>query len=188
MKINANSISLGNVLVIEGKLMLVSKKPEHTKPGKGPAYIQLEMKDLKTGAKINQRLRSSEDVEKAFLEQIDYQFLYFEGENVVFMNLQNYDQISVPKELLGERVHYLAEDMIVKAELYEEQPIEIKLPEHVTVQVTETEPVVKGQTVSSSFKPAVIDNGLRVMVPQFVNADDKIIVRTSDSSYVERAK
>ncbi len=188
MKIGANSIGVGTVLLHDGKLMIVTKQPEHTKPGKGPAYVQLEMKDLKTGVKINERLRSADTVEKAFLEQVDHQFLYFEGENVVLMNLESYDQVSVARDLIGEKANFLVEDMIVKAEIYEEEILNVTLPEHVIVLVTETEPVIKGQTVSSSFKPAKIENGLRVMVPPFVSVDDRIVVRTSDSTYVERAK
>ena len=188
MKMSANSIRAGNVLMHNDRLYIVSKTPEHTKPGKGGAFVQVEMKDVKTGNKLNERFSSTENVERVRLDQKDFQFLYFEGDKIVLMDLESFEQIEVPEDFVGEKKAYLQDGMTVKLEMHETDPINIALPETVVLAISETEPVVKGQTAASSYKPAVMENGIRVMVPPFVNSDDKIVVRTDDNSYVERAK
>lgn len=188
MKINANSIRAGNILEHNGKLYVVSKTPDHTMPGKGGAYVQVEMKDLKTGTKINERFRSNENVTKAYVEQKDYQFLYMDDDAIHLMEEETFEQIQLSKDILGDKAKYLKEDMKVKVDFYETTPINIELPQSVVLTVAETEPVVKGQTAASSYKPAVLDNGMRVTIPPFINIGDKIVVSTETDSYLERAK
>lgn len=188
MKITANAIRAGNILVIDGVLWVVTKQPEHTKPGKGGAYVQVEMKNLKTGTKTNDRFSSSDYIEKAFLEQKDYQFLYYEGENLVFMDNENYEQITLSKDLLGDRLPFLLENMNVKVEFHGEEPLNVELPMNVTLTITETEPVIKGVTATATFKPAILENGAKVMVPAYIETGQRIVVRTEDVTYVERAK
>jgi elongation factor P len=187
MKINANSIRAGNILVHNGKLYVVSKTPDHTMPGKGGAFVQVEMKDLKTGTKINERFRSSEDVEKAFLDQREYQFLYID-DFINLMDTESFEQVQINKDLLGDKIGYLQEDMKVKVSLHEGKPIVIELPATVVLTIAETEPVVKGQTASGSYKPAILDNGMRITIPQFINAGDRVVVNTETDSYLEREK
>ena len=186
MKINGNQIRPGNVLDYQGKLWRVTKI-SHTQPGKGGAYTQAEMKDIVNGTKLNERFRSSETVERARLEQIPMQFLYDDGESLNFMNTENYEQISLPYDIAGDSRVWLTENMMVSIEMYESNPIGMELPEKITIKLIEAEPVVKGQTQSSSFKPAKAENGETVMVPQFVGADESIVINTADGSYVERA-
>jgi elongation factor P len=188
MKITANSIRAGNVLVLNGVLWVVTKQPEHTKPGKGGAYVQVEMKNLKTGTKSNERFSSGDYIEKAYLEQKDYQYLYPEGDNLVFMDNENYEQIILNKEILDERLPFLQENMIVKVEFYGEEPLNVELPMNVILTIVETEPVIKSATVTSTFKPAILENGVKVMVPPYIETGQKIVVRTEDITYVERAK
>jgi len=188
MKINANSIRLGTVLEHNNRLWVVVKNPEHTQPGKGGAYVQIEMKDIKTGTKLNERFSSSESVEKVRLEDKDYQFLYFEEDNLTLMDNETFEQISVNKSILGDQLPYLQDGMILNVELHNEEVITANVPEKITAVIAQTEPVIKGQTATSSFKPAILDNGVRIMVPPFINVDDKVIVRTTDSTYLERAK
>lgn len=184
---NVNSISIGNVIKFKNQYWIIAKK-EHVKPGKGGAFVQLEMKNVITGNKTNERFRAGEDVEKIALEEKEYQYQYDEGTNICLMNMENYDQESFDKELLGERVAFLTEGMEVKVCYCENTIVDIKLPDTVICDIRETEPTVKGQTAASSFKPAVLENGLRIMVPPFITTDDKIVVKTEDCSYVERAK
>jgi elongation factor P len=181
----ANSLSVGNVIRHKGKLCVVVKK-EHVKPGKGGAFIQAELKDIISGKKLNESFRSSEDVDRVILEETKYQYQYAEGENLVFMNLENYETQHFAKNLLGEKIAYLNDGMEVVACTCGDTIIEIRLPETVVLQVSETESVVKGQTAASSFKPAILENGVRIMVPPFVSSEDKVIVKTEDSTYVER--
>jgi elongation factor P len=188
MRINANSIRAGNVLEHNGKLWIVSKTPSWAMPGKGGAFVQVEMKDVKTGTKLHERFRSTEEVEKVRLDQKEYQFLYMEDEMMALMDNQTYEQISVHKEILGEKVAFLQDNMIVVVESYEDSPISITLPDVVVVRVAEADPVVKGQTASSSYKPALLENGLKILVPPFIEAGTRIVVKTEDTSYVERAK
>ncbi|XVN41004.1 MAG: elongation factor P [Rickettsia endosymbiont of Argas persicus] len=188
MKISANSIRTGNILVYNNDLWVVSKQPEHTQPGKGGAYVQVEMKNLKTGTKRNDRFSSSDYLEKAELEQKDYQFLYFEDNNIILMDTQSFEQIAVSKEILDEKLPFLAENMNVTVEFYNEKPLSIELPATVILEIIETDPVIKGATVTSSPKQATLTNGIKVKVPQYLEAGEKIVVKTEDSIYVERAK
>jgi elongation factor P len=186
MKINGNEIRPGNVIQHKGALW-VAVKTQHVKPGKGPAYAQVELKNVTEGTKLNERFRSSETVERVRLEQQDFQFLYAEGDILVFMNTDTYDQIELPKEFLEERAAFLQEGMKVSIESYEGKPLGVTLPDQVTLQVVEADPVVKGQTAASSYKPAVLENGVRVLVPPFVVAGEKVVVDTNELTYVRRA-
>jgi len=187
MKINGNEIRPGNVLQHQDGLW-VAVKTQHVKPGKGGAYAQVELKNLVNGSKLNERFRSSETVERVRLEQKDYQFLYAEGDMLVFMDTETYDQIELATEFVGERAAFLQDGMTVTVESHEGRPLGISLPEQVTLEVVETEPTIKGQTASSSYKPAVLDNGVRVMVPPFVAPGEKIVVDTAEVTYVRRAE
>ncbi|MCF8473742.1 MAG: elongation factor P [Emcibacter sp.] len=187
MKIDGNSIRPGNVIEHQGGLWL-AVKTQHTQPGKGGAYLQVELKNLRDGRKLNERFRSSEKVEQVRLEQTDYSYLYEIDGMYTFMDLETYEQIELNADIIGDQSDYLQDGMIVTIESYEGSPLSIRLPPNVILEIMETEPVVKGQTASSSFKPAVTDNGCRVMVPPFVNVGDKIVVNTEDGSYIERAK
>jgi elongation factor P len=184
---NVNSISLGNVIKYRDRFWIITKK-EHVKPGKGGAFIQVEMKDLMSGSKSNERFRAGEDVEKIAIEEIPYQYQYDEGKTICFMNLETFDQESFDKEILGERAKLLSEGMEVKICYCGTVIVEIKLPETVICAIRETEPTVKGQTAAASYKPAILENGIRIMVPPFITSEDKIVLKTDDCSYVERAK
>jgi elongation factor P len=186
MKINGNEIRPGNVIEHNGGLW-VAVKTNAVKPGKGGAYNQVELKNLIDGTKLNERFRSAETVERVRLEQKDYSFLYEQGEALVFMDLETYEQIELQKDFVGERAAFLKDGMTVTLEVYEEKPIGITLPPQVTLEIAEAEPVVKGQTASSSYKPAVLENGVRVMVPPFISAGEKIVVDTAEITYIRRA-
>lgn len=188
MKITANSIRAGHILVVNGVLWIVCKTPEHVKPGKGPAYLQIEMKNLKTGTKLNDRFSSSDYVEKAQLEQRDYNFIYPEDDKLVFMDNETFEQILLPKSILGERLPFLIENMNVKIEFHGEEALSVQLPLNVTLAIVETEPVIKGATATSTYKPAILENGARVMIPPYIETGTKIVVRTEDITFVERAK
>jgi elongation factor P len=177
MKINGNEIKPGNVLMHQDSLW-VAVKTDHVKPGKGGAFAQVELKNLLDGRKLNERFRAADKVERVRLEQKDHTFLYAE----------NYEQIELQKDFVGEdRAAYLQEGMNVVVEFHEERPIGVSLPQHVTLEVAETEPVVKGQTAANSYKPAILSNGVRSSVPPFVGMGEKIVVATEDGSYVRRA-
>ena len=186
MKINGNEIRPGNVIQHKGGLWL-AVKTSHVKPGKGGAFAQVELKHVTEGTKLNERFRSSESVERVRLEQHPYQYLYANGDQLVFMNNENYEQIELPRDFVGERAAFLQDGMEVKIESFEEQMISIALPDHVTLEISETEPTIKGQTATSSYKPAVLENGVRVMVPPFVSVGERIIVDTAEVTYVKRA-
>ena len=185
-KINGNEIKVGNVLEHDGGLWGVVKVG-HVKPGKGGAFAQVEMKNLRNGTKLNERFRSADKVEKVQLEQKDQQFLFEADGKLTFMDAETYEQIELDAELLGDRRPFLQDGMTAQVEYHEDEALNIALPAQVTCKVAETEPVVKGQTASKSFKPAVLDNGLRVMVPPFVGEEEAIIVSTETFEYVERA-
>lgn len=187
MSINAIEIRVGNVLDHEKDLWVVTKTM-HVQPGKGGAFMQIEMKKLKDGTKTNVRFRSSETVIRAHLEQRSYKFSYMNGDLLECMDTQTYEQISVSKDLVGEKVIYLKDDMDLIIEFHQDKPISIRLPETAILEVSDCEPVVKGQTATSSYKPAILENGAKVAVPQFVNAGDKIIVRLEDEQYIKRAE
>ena len=186
MKINGNEIRPGNVIQHNGSLWAVAKL-QHVKPGKGGAFAQVELKNLLNGSKLNERFRSSETVERVRLEQNDYQFLYETNGMLIFMNTDSYEQIELQSDFVGERMAFLQDGMMVVVESHEGRPIGVRLPDQVTLEVSETEPVVKGQTAANSFKPAVLDNGVKVMVPPFVGQDEEIIVNTETMEYSERA-
>ena len=186
MKINGNEIRPGNVIEHKGGLW-AAVKVQSVKPGKGGAYAQVELKNLIDGTKLNERFRSSENVERVRVETKDFQFLFDTGEILTFMDTETYDQIELARDFVGDRAAFLQEGMQVKLEIYEEKPIGIDLPEHVTLEITETEPTIKGQTASSSYKPALLENGVRVMVPPFVTTGEKIVVDTTEVTYVRRA-
>jgi elongation factor P len=187
MKIQGVEIRPGNILEYNGKLWAVLKT-QHVQPGKGGAYMQVEMKDIRAGTKLNERFRSADTVEKVRLDTHDYQFLFAEGDMLTFMDEQTFEQITINKELVGDPVVFLQEGMKVIIESYEESPVSVELPQTVIMEIVEADAVVKGQTASSSYKPAVLANGVRVMVPPFIESGEKIVVNTADSSYVERAK
>jgi elongation factor P len=187
MKIDGVSIRIGNVLEHKGQLWVVVKT-QHVKPGKGGAFNQVEMKDVRNGTKLNERFRSDETVERVRLDQVEYQFLFAEGDALVFMNQTDYEQIHLPQDLLGDSLPFLVDGMVVTLEMYDSEPISISLPQHITATISETEPVVKGQTASSSYKPAILDNGVRITVPPFINVGDRVVVDTGECTYVERAK
>lgn len=186
MKINGNEVRPGNVIEHKGGLW-VAVKVGHVKPGKGGAFAQIELKNLIDGTKLNERFRSSATVDRVRLEQNNYQFLYAEGEMLVFMDNETYEQIELHLDFVGERSQFLQDGMIVKVESHEGRPIGISLPDQVTLEVAETEPTIKGQTASSSYKPALMDNGVRVMVPPFITIGERIVVDTNEITYLRRA-
>ncbi|MCE7028334.1 elongation factor P [Jiella avicenniae] len=186
MKINGNEIRPGNVIEHNGGLW-VAVKTAHVKPGKGGAFAQVELKNLIDGTKLNERFRAAETVERIRLEQKDYQFLYAEGEMLVFMDSETFEQLELQQDFVGERSAFLQDGMTVTVESHEERPIGIKLPDQVVLTIVEADPVVKGQTATSSYKPAVMENGVRVMVPPFIEAGEKILVDTNEITYLRRA-
>ena len=186
MKINGNEIKPGNVIEHQGTIW-VAVKTQHVKPGKGGAFAQVELKNLIDGRKLNERFRSADTIEKVRLEQKDFQFLYEEGDALVFMDLETYEQLQLQKEFVGERADFLQDGMTVTVELHEERPIGISLPDQVTLTIAEADPVVKGQTAASSYKPAVLENGVRVMVPPFIESGERIVVDTNEVTYLRRA-
>lgn len=185
-KINGNEIRPGNVLEHDGGLW-VAVKVDHVKPGKGGAFAQVEMKNLRNGTKLNERFRSADKVERVRLDQKDQQFLYEQDGMLVFMDSETYEQIELPAEILGERRPFLQDGMMVHIEYYEQEALNATLPQKVICKVVETEPVVKGQTAANSFKPAILDNGIRILVPPFVGQDEDVVVNTELMEYVERA-
>lgn len=186
MKIIANNINTGNILEHKGKLWKVAKL-SHTQPGKGGAFIQAEMKDIINGTKLNERFRSSENVERVVLDEKEMQYLFSDGDAFTFMDMTNYEQIEIRKDVLGEQVVWLTENMDVKISFYEEKPLSIELPKYVTMTIVEAEASIKGQTVTSSYKTSKVENGQTVMVPQFIEAGEKIVIGTADGTYLERA-
>ena len=187
MKINGNEIKPGNVIQHKDSLW-VAVKTNAVKPGKGGAFNQVELRNLLDGSKHNERFRATETVEKVRLEQKDFQFLYAEGESLVFMDQETYEQLELQQDFVGERSAFLQDGMSVTVELFEEKPIGIKLPDYVTLKIVEADPVVKGQTVSSSYKPAMMENGVRVMVPPFIDSGESIVVDTNEITYIRRAE
>jgi elongation factor P len=185
-KINGNEIRPGYILEHDGGLW-IAVKTQHVKPGKGGAFAQVEMKNIRTGSKLNERFRSADKVEQVRLEQKDQQFLYESDGMLVFMDSETYEQIELPADILGDRRPFLQDGMTIQIEYHESEALNATLPQKVTCTIVETEPVVKGQTAANSFKPAVLDNGVRVMVPPFVGEGEAIIVNTELFEYVERA-
>ncbi len=187
MKVAAITLRKGNVLEHNNKLMIVTDY-EIMQPGKGASVIQVEMRDIRTGNKDNVRFRTQETLERIRLDQTEHQYLFSDGETFTFMNNETYEQITVSKEIIGEPAVFLQDGMMVSIETHEGEPLGVKLPDQVTMKIVEAEPVVKGQTATTSYKPAILENGAKVMVPPFIDVDTRIIVKTEDSTYVERAK
>ncbi|MAY33845.1 MAG: elongation factor P [Pseudomonadota bacterium] len=185
-KINGNEIRPGNVLEHNGGLW-AAVKVDHVKPGKGGAFAQVELKNLRNGSKLNERFRSADKVERVRLEQKDQTFLYESDGMLVFMDTETYEQIELPADILGDRRPFLQDGMTVVIEYYEAEALNATLPQKVTCKIAETEPVVKGQTAANSFKPAILENGVKVMVPPFVGQDEDIVVNTETMEYAERA-
>ncbi len=187
MKINGNAIRPGNVIEHKGRLW-AAVKIMHTQPGKGGAYAQVELKDIRSGTKLNERFRSAETVERVRLDEKEHQFLYAEDAQLTFMDNETYEQITLDASAVGEQVVYLSDGMTVTILSFEGEPISVQLPDMVTLAIAETEAVIKGQTASSSFKPAILENGVRIMVPPHVEAGTRVIVATADGAYRERAR
>ncbi|MFL6788073.1 MAG: elongation factor P [Sphingomicrobium sp.] len=186
MKISGVDIRPGNIIEYERGIWR-AVKIQHTQPGKGGAYMQVEMKNLIDGRKTNVRFRSAETVERVRLDTKDFQFLYHDGDQLVFMDKDSYEQVQLPEDLIGEPAAFLQDGMDVVMELHEERPISVQLPDTVEATIVEADAVVKGQTASSSYKPAVLDNGVRVMVPPHISAGTKIVVDVYEKTYVRRA-
>ena len=186
MKITGVEIRPGNIIEYEKGIWKVTKI-QHTQPGKGGAFMQVEMKNLIDGRKTNVRFRSADTVERVRLDTKDFQYLYAEGDDLVFMDVETYDQINLPADLLGDAAAFLQDGMTVLLEMYDERPISVQLPEQVEATIVEADAVVKGQTASSSYKPAVLDNGVRVMVPPHISSGTKIVVDVYEQTYVRRA-
>lgn len=187
MKVDGSQVRAGMVLEHDGKLWVVIKHEIRT-PGNLRSFNQVEMKDVVTGTKTNMRLSADEKMERVSLISKPYNFLYADGELLHFMDNDTYEQITLPSDLLGDSLPFLQDGMTVNIESYEERAITVTLPETVVMTIVEADPVVKGQTASSSYKPAILENGVKVLVPPFISAGEKIVVRTADSTYMERAK
>lgn len=185
-KINGNEIRPGNILEHNSGLW-AAVKVDHVKPGKGGAFAQVELRNLRNGSKDNVRFRSADKVERVRLEQKDQQFLYENDGMLVFMDTETFEQIEIPAEILGERRPFLQDGMTAVIEYYDSEALNATLPQKVVCKIAETEPVVKGQTAANSFKPAILENGVKVMVPPFVGQDEEIVVNTETMEYSERA-
>ena len=187
MKQLAGSIRIGWVIEYKGKPWTITKA-QHIKPGKGGAFMQVEMKAVEEGTKTNERFRTEDTVEKMMVEDKDCQFLFEDTNGLTFMESETFEQFTMPADILGDSRPFLADGMEVRISHINGRPISVELPQQVICTVVETEPVIKGQTAASSFKPAILDNGVRMMVPPFVGVGEKIVVNTNEASYVERAK
>lgn len=187
MKVDANTVRKGHVLEIENKLYVVIKS-EITIPGKGNAIVQMDMKDVRTGIKISLRFRTSESVERVQLSDHEMQFLFAGEGDYTFMDQESYEQYIVPADVIGDQAVFLQDGMICNVQTYEGKALSVELPAQVVLQIVEADPVVKGQTASSSYKPAKLENGVRILVPPFIESGTRVVVATADGSYVERAK
>jgi elongation factor P len=187
MKINGNSVKPGMIVEHKNDLWVVTKS-QSVKPGKGGAFNQVEMKSLKNGSKLNERFRASEEVERVRVDEEKFQYLYQQENKLIFMNLTDYEQMELDVEFIGDKIDLLRENDEVILEMYDEKPIGILLPNTLIFEVSETEAVVKGQTAASSNKPALLENGLRVMVPPFIEQGEKIVINTEDLTYLKRAE
>lgn len=187
MRVIASSIRKGNVIEQDGKLYVVVSA-ENIHPGKGTPVSQIEMRRISDGVKISERYKTTDQVEKATIEERNYTYLYEDGDGYHFMNPETYDQVQVPKDVVGDAAAYLQESMTVKLSMHDTNPVSIALPQRVTLEVVDTEPVTKGQTASSSYKPAVLSNGVRTTVPPHITVGTRVVVMTEDGSYAERAK
>ena len=185
MKINAGEIRVGMLLEHKNDLWQVLKT-QHVKPGKGGAFAQVEMKSLNKNTKLNERFRSSETVEKASLDETNYNFLYEDEKNYFFMNPKSFEQIEINKDIIGEKGKLLTENLEVTVSFYNESAISVELPNQVTCKIKSTDVALKGQTVSSSYKPAVLENGLNIQVPPFIESEDEIIIDTRTLEYIKK--
>ena len=187
MKVIASSLRKGNIVDMDGKLYVILSA-ENIHPGKGTPVTQLDMRRISDGVKVSERYRTTEQVERAYVEDREYQYLYQDGDGFHFMNPETYDQIAVSKDIVGDQAAYLQENMKVTLSTHEGVVLALELPQRAILEVVETEPTVKGQTASSSYKPALLSNGVRTMVPPHISPGTRIVVMTADASYVERAK
>jgi elongation factor P len=187
VKVIASSIRKGAIIEQDGKLYVVLTA-ENIHPGKGTPVSQIEMRRISDGVKVSERYKTTDQVERAFVEDRDFNYLYEDGDGFHFMNNENFEQLMVAKDVVGTQAPYLQENMKVKLSIYENAAVAIVLPQRTTLEVMETEPVTKGQTASSSYKPAILANGVRTLVPPHIGAGTRIVVMTEDGSYVERAK
>lgn len=187
MKVIASSLRKGNVVEIDDRLYVVLKA-ENFHPGKGTPTTSVDMRRISDGVKVTERWKTTDQVEKAHVDERSYDYLYNDGEGFHFMEPESYEQVVAPEDVIGDQAVYLQEGMRVFLQVFNGVPIAMELPQKITVEVTETEPVVKGQTASSSYKPAQVDAGLRVMVPPHIGVGTRIVINTTDNSYVERAK
>jgi elongation factor P len=186
-KIAGNEIRPGTLIEHNGGLWM-AVKTQAVKPGKGGAYAQVELKNVITGTKLNERFRSDQSVDEVYLEKKDFQFLYATGDMLTFMDIATYDQIELQREFVGEQVQFLQDGMKVLVQTYEGKPIGIQLPAQVTLEVVEADAVMRGGTAAPSYKGAVLENGMKVLVPPFIEKGTKIVVSTADGSYVRRAE
>nr|WP_272212997.1 elongation factor P [Marinicella sp. W31]MDC2878934.1 elongation factor P [Marinicella sp. W31] len=187
VKVIASSLRKGNVVDVDGKLYVVLTA-QNFHPGKGTPVTQIDMRRIADGTKVSERWKTTEQVERAFVEDVDHTFLYSDAEGFHFMNPESYDQLTMSPDDVGDAANYLSEAMTVILSIHEGIAIALELPRHVTLEVMETEPVVKGQTASSSYKPAMLSNGVRTLVPPHIDAGTRVVILTEDGSYVERAK
>jgi elongation factor P len=187
VKVIASSLRKGNIVEVDGKLgVIVSIENIH--PGKGTPVTQMDVRRIADGVKVGLRYKTTDQVERAFVEDRKHQYMYQDGDGFHFMNMESYDQVALPPDIVGDQAAYLQPEMEVTISLHERVPVAIELPPRATLEVTETEPTIKSQTAASSYKPALLSNGVRTMVPSFVTAGTRIVVNTSDGSYIERAK
>lgn len=188
MEISANEIKNGTKFEYENGVWVVIKNPVHTKPGKGGAYVQVEMKNVFTGTKMNKRFSSTEKFTRPYFEQKEMQYLYQEDNKVVMMDPESFEQLMIDNDIMKDNLPFLEDGMMVKVEFYKDKPVFVILPTTVILEVAETEPVIKGATVTSSYKPATLSNGVKISVPPYIVTGEKVVVRTEDSTFVERAK
>ncbi|MDX6807003.1 elongation factor P [Terrihabitans rhizophilus] len=188
MKVIASSLRKGNVVEAEDGRLYVILTAENIHPGKGTPVTQLDMRRISDGVKVSERYRTTEQVERAFVEDMDHTFLYSDGDGFHFMNPESYEQIAVPADVVGDYAPYLQEGMKVQLSIYNGLALSLELPQRMTLEVVETEPAMKGQTASSSYKPAILSNGVRTNVPPHIGVGTRIVILTEDASYVERAK
>ena len=187
MKVIASSLRKGNIVDLDGKLYVILTA-ENIHPGKGTPVTQVDMRRLSDGVKSSLRYKTTDQVERAHVEEREFQFLYQDGDGFHFMNMELYDQIAVSGDVIGDQTVYLQPEMKVRLSTHEGVAVGIVLPPRVSLEVTDTEPTTKGQTASSSYKPAVLSNGVRVMVPTYITVGTRVVVNTEDGSYLERAK
>lgn len=186
-KIAASQLRKGNIVEKDGELFIVLHA-ESIHPGKGTPVTQLDMRNIRTGVKVADRYKTTDVVERAYVEDRDFQYLYQDGTDYVFMNSETFDQVTISGDTVGDGAVYLQENMTCKVQLFEGNPVAIELPQRVTLEIVETEPTVKGQTASSSYKPAILSNGVRVMVPPHIATGTRIVILTAEGTYVERAR